>query len=78
MFGSAFFAIPGLGPILVAGPLVASIVGALEGAAVGRGLSALGAGLYSECLYCGCDVAVVAAGTFDSGFLFGGISVPAG
>ena len=47
LFGAAFFAIPGIGPILVAGPLVAWIVGALEGAAVVGGLSALGAGLYS-------------------------------
>jgi hypothetical protein len=45
LFGSAFFAIPGLGPVLVAGPLVAWIVGALEGAAVVGGVSALGAGL---------------------------------
>jgi len=44
--GSAFFWIPGLGPILVGGPLVSSIVGALEGAAVGGGISAIGAGLY--------------------------------
>ena len=34
LFGSAFFAIPGIGPLLVAGPLVAWIVGALEGAAM--------------------------------------------
>jgi uncharacterized membrane protein len=47
LFGSAFFAIPGIGPILVAGPLVAWIVGALEGAAVVGGLSAVGAALYS-------------------------------
>jgi len=47
LLGSAFFAIPGIGPILVAGPLVAWIVGALEGAVVVGGLSALGAGLYS-------------------------------
>jgi len=47
LFGAAFFAIPGIGPVLVAGPLVAWIVGALEGAAVVGGLSALGAGLYS-------------------------------
>jgi len=45
-FGSAFFAIPGLGPVLVAGPLVAWIVGVLEGAAVVGGLGAIGAGLY--------------------------------
>ena len=47
LFGSAFFAIPGIGPVLVAGPLVAWIVGALEGAVVVGGLSAVGAGLYS-------------------------------
>jgi hypothetical protein len=33
--------------VLVAGPLVAWIVGALEGAVVVGGVSALGAGLYS-------------------------------
>ena len=38
---------PGLGPILAAGPVVAWIVGALESAVVVGGLSALGAGLYS-------------------------------
>jgi uncharacterized membrane protein len=47
LFGAAFFIIPGIGPILVAGPLVAWIIGALEGAVVVGGLSALGAGLYS-------------------------------
>src|SRR5271154_1883763 len=47
LFGSAFFMIPGLGPILAAGPIVASIVGALESAVVVGGMSALGAGLYS-------------------------------
>jgi hypothetical protein len=47
LFGSAFFLVPGIGPLLVAGPLVGWIVGALEGAAVVGGLSALGAGLYS-------------------------------
>jgi hypothetical protein len=47
LVGSAFFAIPGLGPILVAGPLVSWIVGALEGAILVGGLSAVGAGLYS-------------------------------
>ena len=48
LFGSAFFFIPGVGPLLVAGPLVGWIVGALEGAVVMGGLSALGAGLYSQ------------------------------
>ena len=47
LFGSALFVIPGLGPILVGGPLVASIVAGLEGAAVVGGMSALGAGLAS-------------------------------
>jgi hypothetical protein len=47
LFGSALFLIPGVGHIMVLGPLVGWIVGALgEGAVVG-GLSALGAGLYS-------------------------------
>ena len=46
LFGSAVFAIPGIGPVMVAGPVVAWIVGALEGAAVVGGLSAIGAGLY--------------------------------
>ncbi len=47
LFGSAFFAIPGIGPVLVAGPLVVWIVGALEGAVLVGGLTAVGAGLYS-------------------------------
>ena len=47
LFGSAFFLIPGIGPVLVAGPAVAWIVGALETAVVTGGVSALGAGLYS-------------------------------
>ncbi len=47
LFGSAFFLIPGVGPLVVAGPLVAWIVGALETAAVMGGLSALGAALVS-------------------------------
>jgi hypothetical protein len=47
LFGSAFFFVPGVGPLLVAGPLVMWIVGALEGALVVGGLSAIGAGLYS-------------------------------
>ncbi len=47
LFGSAAFAIPGLGPILVAGPLVAWIVAGIEGAAVVGGVSAIGAGLVS-------------------------------
>jgi uncharacterized membrane protein len=47
LFGSAMFAIPGLGAVLVAGPLVAWIVAGLEGAVVVGGVSAIGAGLMS-------------------------------
>jgi len=47
LFGSAFFFVPGIGPIVVGGPIVAWIVGALEGAAVVGGISAVGAALYS-------------------------------
>ena len=47
LFGSAFFVLPGLGPILMAGPLVAVFVSAMEGAVVVGGLSALGAALAS-------------------------------
>ena len=47
LFGSAFFLIPGIGPLVVAGPLVQLIVSVLEGAVVVGGMSALGAGLFS-------------------------------
>ena len=47
LFGSAFFWIPGIGSVVVLGPLVSWIVAALESAAVVGGLSALGAGLLS-------------------------------
>ncbi len=47
LFGSAFFFVPGIGPLVVGGPLVGWIVSALEGAAIVGGMSALGAGLYS-------------------------------
>ncbi len=47
LFGSAVFAIPGIGPLAMAGPLVSWIVGILEGAAVVGAFSALGAGLFS-------------------------------
>jgi hypothetical protein len=47
LFGAAFFWVPGIGPVLIGGPLVAWIVAALEGAVVVGGLSAVGAGLFS-------------------------------
>jgi uncharacterized membrane protein len=47
LFGSALFVIPGLGPVLIAGPLVAWIVAGLEGAVVVGGVGAIGGGLAS-------------------------------
>ncbi|WP_394753269.1 general stress protein [Crenothrix sp.] len=47
LFGSAFFIIPGLGPVMVGGPLVSWIIGALEVAFVTGGLTALGGALAS-------------------------------
>ena len=47
LFGSAFFMIPGFGPVMVGGPLVMWIVGALETAAVTGGISALAGALVS-------------------------------
>lgn len=47
LFGSTFILIPGVGPLFVAGPLVAWVVGGLEGVVVAGGLRALAAELYS-------------------------------
>lgn len=47
LVGVAFFWVPGIGPLAIAGPLVPALIGALEGAVVVGGLSALGAALYS-------------------------------
>jgi uncharacterized membrane protein len=47
LFGSAFFMIPGIGPVLAAGPIVAWIVAGLESAVELGVLGALGAGLFS-------------------------------
>ncbi len=47
LFGSAFFSIPGMGAVLIGGPLVAAMVAALEGAVLVGGLSVIGAALYS-------------------------------
>ena len=47
LLGSGFFIVPGIGPLLVAGPLVVWIVGALEQAMIVGGVSALGAALVS-------------------------------
>ena len=45
LLAPAVFLLPGLGLVAMAGPLVAALVGALEGAVVVGGLSALGAAL---------------------------------
>ena len=45
LLAPAVFVLPGLGMVGMAGPLVATLVGALEGAVVVGGLSALGAAL---------------------------------
>ena len=47
LVGAGIFLIPGIGHIIVLGPLVGWIVGALEGAAVGASLGVLGAALAS-------------------------------
>jgi uncharacterized membrane protein len=47
LFGAAFFVLPGIGPVVMAGPLVTWVVGALQGAALVGGMSVVGAGLFS-------------------------------
>jgi hypothetical protein len=48
LFGSALFVIPGVGPLLLAGPVVGWLLGALGEAVLVGGLSALGAALFSQ------------------------------
>jgi hypothetical protein len=47
LVGSAVFLIPGIGPVMMAGPIVGLVLGLLEGSVVGGGVGLLGAGLYS-------------------------------
>ena len=47
LFGWAFFWVPGFGLIGVGGPFIHMIIAALEGAALGGGLSVIGAALIS-------------------------------
>lgn len=47
LFGSAFFLVPGVGPLLIAGPFVVALVAAFEGAVVGGTVSALAGALAS-------------------------------
>lgn len=45
LLSPALFLVPGLGLVGLAGPVVASVVSALEGAVIGGGLTAIGAAL---------------------------------
>lgn len=45
LVGSAFFWVPGIGPLLVAGPFINTIIGGVEGALLVGGLSAVGGAL---------------------------------
>ncbi|GBD97620.1 MAG TPA: permease [Nitrospirae bacterium] len=47
VLGSAFFIIPGIGPVVFGGPLVKWIISALEGATLVDGLNAIGTVFYS-------------------------------
>ena len=47
LFGSAFLLIPGIGPVMIGGPLVSWIIGALETAVITGGFTALGGALAS-------------------------------
>jgi hypothetical protein len=47
LIGAGVFFIPGIGPVLIGGPFLAALVGALESAVVVGGLSALAASLVS-------------------------------
>lgn len=45
LLNTEFFVIPGIRPVLVAGPLFDWVLGALEGAVVTGGMTAIGTGL---------------------------------
>jgi hypothetical protein len=47
LFGSAIIFVPGVGTVVLAGWLVTAIVGAVEGAALGGGIAAIGGALSS-------------------------------
>ena len=47
LFGSAFFWVPGIGPLALAGPIVSTLAGGVGGAALTGGVTALGAALHS-------------------------------
>ncbi|HEY3965003.1 MAG TPA: hypothetical protein VGM05_10670, partial [Planctomycetaceae bacterium] len=45
LFGAAFLILPGLGPVVIAGPLSAAILGGIEGALAGAALGGLSGAL---------------------------------
>ncbi len=47
LMGAGFFWIPAFGPLVIAGPISSAFIGALEGAAITGGMTALGAAIYS-------------------------------
>ncbi|WP_428477269.1 general stress protein [Photobacterium japonica] len=47
LFGAGLFWLPGVGAMMVAGPIVSTVVGAIEGAVVTGGLGAVGGALAS-------------------------------
>ncbi len=47
LLGAGFFWIPAFGPLVVAGPISVALIGALEGAVLTGGMTALGAAIYS-------------------------------
>lgn len=47
LLGAGFFWIPAFGPLVVAGPITSALIGALEGAVLTGGMTALGAAIYS-------------------------------
>ncbi|GAL08905.1 general stress protein [Photobacterium aphoticum] len=47
LFGAGMFWLPGVGALMVAGPIVSTVVGAIEGAVVTGGLGAVGGALAS-------------------------------
>jgi hypothetical protein len=47
LFGAAFFWVPGIGPIVAAGPVVQLLAGVVEGALIVGGMSVIGAALTS-------------------------------
>lgn len=47
ILGAGFFLVPGIGPVIMGGPIVSSLIGGLEGAVMVGGLSALGGALFA-------------------------------